>query len=38
MEGGEVRLAQSDEDFDLANGVATLKLAGDNNGIDRMME
>ena len=27
MDGGEVRLAQSDEDFDLANGVATLKLA-----------
>ena len=35
MAGGEVRLAQSDEDFDLANGVATLKLAGDNAGIDR---
>ena len=33
--GGEVRLAQSDEDFDFANGVATLKLAGDNDGIDQ---
>ena len=33
--GGEVRLGQLDEDFDLANGVATLKLAGDNAGIDR---
>ena len=33
--GSEVRLAQSDEDFDLANSVATLKLPGDNNGIDR---
>ena len=38
MLGGEIRLAQSDEDFDLANGVATLKLAGDNDGIDRMMD
>ena len=36
--GGEVRLAQSDEGFDLANGVATLKLNGNNAGIDRMME
>ena len=35
VDGGEVRLAHSDEDFDLANGVATLKLAGDNAGIDR---
>ena len=34
VDGGTVRLAQSDEDFDLANGVATLKLAGDNGGID----
>ena len=32
--GGEVRLAHSDKDFDLDNGVATLKLAGDNLGID----
>ena len=38
MEGGEVRLGQLDDDFDLANGVATLKLAGDNAGIDRMMD
>jgi hypothetical protein len=36
VEGSEVRLAQSDKGFDLANGVATLKLAGDNGGIDRM--
>ena len=28
MVGGEVRLGQLDEDFDLANGVATLKLLG----------
>ena len=34
-DGSEVRLAQSDKGFDLANGVATLKLAGDNGGIDR---
>ena len=33
-DGGEVRLAHSDKDFDLDNGVATLKLAGDNLGID----
>ena len=37
MADGEMRLAQSDEDFDLANGVATLKLAGDNDGIDRLL-
>ena len=33
---GMVRLAQSNEDFDLANGVATLTLARDNVGIDAM--
>ena len=31
--GGEVSLTQRDKDFDLANGVATLKLAGNNAGI-----
>ena len=36
-DGGEVRLAQSDKDFDLANGVATLKLAGDNAGLTMRM-
>ena len=37
MAGGEVRVGQLHDDFDLANGVATLKLAGNNNGIDRVM-
>ncbi len=33
MADGEMRLAQSDEDFDLANGVATLEFAGDNSDL-----